>query len=125
MRHEDYNESHRGDTFTFSGTDGDGGVESNTRSPEHNLLRSVLYSAFVDLCSKDHKNSATQWILDSNSTDPFSIEYVCENLELDPLVVRRSAYEVIRVSNSALISELDTLCEFTPEKLLSTITRLL
>ncbi|MCX7952433.1 MAG: hypothetical protein N2654_02200 [Deltaproteobacteria bacterium] len=68
---------------------------SNDFKAERNLLAAVLARAICDAfgsadVEKHVRRTARQWIFGSNDpSKPFSFEWVCNSLEIDPFELRR------------------------------------
>lgn len=69
-------------------------------APERRLLAAMLERAILDLrCNTDltKQNDARESLLwiETNSSAPFSFEWLCNELELDPTHLRRFAIKIV------------------------------
>lgn len=88
------------------------------RQPEFRLLDAVLKRAILDytgMCESDHTNkpnraNSISWIW-SDSAEPFSFIWICDHLNYDVEVLRRTADKIatMRLDGGKLASRLGTL----------------
>lgn len=84
---------------------------SDERTPERDLVAAVIAQAFRDLHCKvrrpghyfsavAHSRMAEAWI-DSAAKDPWSFIWCCDQVELDPDIIRRSGKRHFRWQGGA------------------------
>lgn len=67
------------------------------RAPEHDLIAAVLHVGIVDAlsCRTFHRDNVTVWErqailwIQDTGQEPFSFEWCCMHLDLDPMLIRR------------------------------------
>lgn len=70
-------------------------AEKSRISPERNLLTAVLERALLDLSDNQHRQDAMRWINKelTDSPEVMSFQYVCLQLDMDPVVIRKKVIE--------------------------------
>jgi hypothetical protein len=65
---------------------------SQPLDPERRLLVAIVERALFDIIGIDRNNqlNAFRWIFIEHSTDPFSFQWSCTELDLDPDMIRGS-----------------------------------